>query len=54
MRCIYIKSFIQITYEYPLTAGLRKPITIILGVMAVFTTAWVVGQLDTNIGKTSQ
>ncbi|MCJ1379630.1 dolichyl-diphosphooligosaccharide--protein glycosyltransferase subunit 1 [Xylographa soralifera] len=40
-----------VTYEYPLTAGLRKPITIFLAVMAVFTTAWVVGQLDTSIGK---
>ncbi|MCJ1396631.1 dolichyl-diphosphooligosaccharide--protein glycosyltransferase subunit 1 [Xylographa bjoerkii] len=42
-----------VTYEYPMTAGLRKPITIFLGVMAVFTTAWVVGRVDTSIGKKS-
>lgn len=40
-----------VTYDYPFTAGLRKPITIFLGVFAVFLTAWVVGKLDVSIGK---
>lgn len=40
-----------VSYEYPFMAGFRKPITIFAGVLAVFTTAWVIGQVDTSIGK---
>ncbi|KAI9812039.1 MAG: dolichyl-diphosphooligosaccharide--protein glycosyltransferase subunit 1 [Pycnora praestabilis] len=41
-----------VTYDYPLTAGLRKPITIFLGVLSVFVMAWGIGRLDVSIGKT--
>lgn len=41
------------TYEYPLSAAFRKPITIFLGIMTVFMTAWGVGKLDVSIGKGS-
>ena len=42
-----------VTYDYdPLLAGLRKPVTIFLGVVGVFATAWLVGQIDVSIGKT--
>ncbi|KAF2730094.1 oligosaccharyltransferase alpha subunit [Polyplosphaeria fusca] len=40
-----------VTYDYPWTAGFRKPIVITLGAFVVFTAAWVVGNLDTSIGK---
>ncbi|KAF2876711.1 Ribophorin I [Massariosphaeria phaeospora] len=40
-----------VTYDYPYTAGLRKPVVITLGMFAVFATAWVVGNLDISIGK---
>ena len=33
-----------VTYDYPWTAGLRKPIVITLGVFALFTTVWIVGR----------
>ena len=42
-----------VTYDYPFTAAFRKPITIFAGVLAVFVTAWGVGQLDVSIGKPS-
>lgn len=40
-----------VTYDYAWTAGLRKPIVISLGVFALFAAAWVVGSIDTSIGK---
>ncbi|KAI4151765.1 MAG: hypothetical protein L6R39_001954 [Caloplaca ligustica] len=40
-----------VTYDYPFSAAFRKPITIFLGVMAVFITAWGIGRLDVSIGK---
>lgn len=40
-----------VTYDYPWTAGLRKPIVISLGLFAVFAAVWVVGSIDTSIGK---
>ncbi|KAI4173282.1 MAG: hypothetical protein LQ343_002993 [Gyalolechia ehrenbergii] len=40
-----------VTYDYPFSAAFRKPITIFLGVMAVFVTAWGIGRLDVSIGK---
>jgi len=40
-----------VTYDYPLLASLRKPVTIVVGTMAVFVAAWVVGRLDVSIGK---
>ncbi|KAL8957748.1 MAG: hypothetical protein Q9193_005057 [Seirophora villosa] len=44
------KSLI-VTYDYPFSAAFRKPITIFLGVMAVFITAWGIGRLDASIAK---
>ncbi len=45
---------IVVTYDYPLIASFRKPVTIFLGILAVFVTAWAIGQLDTSIGKKSK
>ncbi|KAI4191132.1 MAG: hypothetical protein L6R41_000353 [Letrouitia leprolyta] len=42
-----------VTYDYPFSAAFRKPITIFLGVMAVFATAWGIGSLDVSIDKQS-
>ncbi|KAL9600726.1 MAG: hypothetical protein Q9219_002967 [cf. Caloplaca sp. 3 TL-2023] len=42
-----------VTYDYPFGAAFRKPMTIFLGVMAVFVTAWGIGKLDVSIGKQS-
>ncbi|KAI4195669.1 MAG: hypothetical protein LQ346_003362, partial [Caloplaca aetnensis] len=44
---------IIVTYDYPFSAAFRKPITIFLGVLAVFATAWGIGRLDVSIGKQS-
>ena len=40
-----------VLYDYPWTAGLRKPVTIFVAVLAVFLTAFAVGRIDTSIGK---
>lgn len=40
-----------VTYDYPVTAAFRKPITIFTGIIAVFLAAWGIGQLDVSIGK---
>lgn len=40
-----------VTYDYPWTAGYRKPIVVSLGMFAVFGVAWVLGSIDTSIGK---
>ncbi|KAI4162363.1 MAG: hypothetical protein LQ342_004077 [Letrouitia transgressa] len=42
---------IVVTYNYPSNAALRKPLTIFGGILAVFVTAWAVGQLDVSIGR---
>jgi oligosaccharyltransferase complex subunit alpha (ribophorin I) len=42
---------IIVTYEYPWTAGLRKPLTIAAAMFGVYFTVWVVGNLDVRIGK---
>ncbi|OJD37146.1 oligosaccharyltransferase alpha subunit [Diplodia corticola] len=39
-----------ITYDYPFIEGFRKPITITLGMFAVFAAVWVLGSIDTSIG----
>ncbi|KAI4252007.1 MAG: hypothetical protein LQ352_004523 [Teloschistes flavicans] len=44
---------LMVTYDYPFSAAFRKPITIFLGIVAVFATAWGIGQLDVSIGKQS-
>lgn len=40
-----------VTYDYSLGAALRKPLTVVVGIMGVFATAWLVGQVDVSIGK---
>jgi oligosaccharyltransferase complex subunit alpha (ribophorin I) len=40
-----------VTYDYPFAARFRKPLTIFGGVLFVFVTSWVVGNLDVSIGK---
>lgn len=38
-----------VTYDYPLLAGLRKPLVIFIGAITVFLTAWGIGSLDVGI-----
>lgn len=42
---------VLVTYKYTTTAALRKPLSIIATVFAVFVVAWGVGTVDTRIGK---
>ncbi|KAI9885835.1 MAG: hypothetical protein M1823_002365 [Watsoniomyces obsoletus] len=42
---------IYVTYDYPPLAALRKPLTIFVGIYAVFIAAWAIGKLDTSIGR---
>ncbi|KAL1970184.1 hypothetical protein VTN77DRAFT_6589 [Rasamsonia byssochlamydoides] len=44
-------SQLVVIYDYPFTAGLRKPLTIAAGLLAVFVTVWVIGNLDVSIKK---
>jgi oligosaccharyltransferase complex subunit alpha (ribophorin I) len=39
-----------VTYEYPWTAGYRKPLTIAAAVGSLFVAVWLVGNIDTRIG----
>lgn len=41
---------IILSYDYPLSARLRKPLTIMAGVFALFGAAWLVGRVDVRIG----
>lgn len=41
---------IIVTYDYPLLAGLRKPLAIFGLVISLFIAAWGIGQLDVSIG----
>jgi oligosaccharyltransferase complex subunit alpha (ribophorin I) len=40
-----------VSYEYPWTAGYRKPVVLTLGAFALFVFVWAVGSIDTSIGK---
>ena len=40
-----------ITYDYPWTAGYRKPLTIAAGLGSILVAAFLVGSIDTRIGK---
>ena len=42
---------VLVTYQYTFLAALRKPVTIFASVSAVFAVAWLVGSVDTSIGK---
>ena len=47
------EKYLIVTYDYPFTAAYRKPLTIFVGIMAVFATAWGIGRLDVSIAKPS-
>ena len=38
-----------VTYDYPLTAGLRKPLVIFTAVLSLFFATWAIGSLDVGI-----
>jgi oligosaccharyltransferase complex subunit alpha (ribophorin I) len=38
-----------VTYDYPLLAGLRKPLVIFGSVLSLFIATWVVGSVDVGI-----
>ncbi|KAI9803773.1 MAG: hypothetical protein M1825_001653 [Sarcosagium campestre] len=40
-----------ITYDYPATAIYRKPVTIIVSILALFAAAWALGKMDISIGS---
>ncbi|KAF1356483.1 Ribophorin I [Delphinella strobiligena] len=42
---------LTISYDYPWTAGFRKPVVIFTSVLGVFGFAWLVSKLDVSIGK---
>ena len=46
-----MEGFCQITYEYSSSALLRKPLVIVGAVLSIFGAAYLLGQLDTSIGK---
>ncbi|KAH7410385.1 Ribophorin I [Phaeosphaeria sp. MPI-PUGE-AT-0046c] len=43
-----------VTYDYSWTAGYRKPVVITLGMFAIFAATWVLGSIDTSIGKSKK
>mgnify|MGYP003629446853 CR=1 FL=1 len=38
-----------VTYDYPLLAGLRKPLVIFTSFVSLFFAAWAIGSLDVSI-----
>jgi oligosaccharyltransferase complex subunit alpha (ribophorin I) len=42
---------VVVTYQYGLMSALRKPISIVVGMVGVFGVVWAVGCVDTSIGK---
>ncbi len=38
-----------VTYDYPLLAGLRKPLVIFASFLSLFVAAWAIGSLDVGI-----
>ena len=40
-----------VTYQYTLASALRKPVSIVLGLLTVFGVAFAAGSIDTSIGK---
>ncbi|KAB8346082.1 hypothetical protein FH972_023133 [Carpinus fangiana] len=40
-----------VTYDYPWVAGLRKPLTLLAGIFAVFTAAYLLSHVDVSIGR---
>ncbi|EGD95328.1 oligosaccharyl transferase subunit alpha [Trichophyton tonsurans CBS 112818] len=44
-------GFIIVTYDYPFLAAFRKPLSIFGAILAVFTAAWVLGNIDVSIKR---
>lgn len=44
-------ALVVVTYQYTVLSALRKPLSIFAGLLGMFGVAWVVGQVDTSIGK---
>lgn len=44
------RSVVWLTYDYPLSARLRKPFVITAAFFALFVLAWLVGRVDVRIG----
>ena len=42
---------VLVTYKYTTMAAMRKPLSIVAAVFAVFCVAWAVGSVDTSIGR---
>jgi oligosaccharyltransferase complex subunit alpha (ribophorin I) len=42
---------LTVTYHLPKTAGLRKPFVIFTALSTLFLFTWIVGKIDTRIGK---
>ena len=40
-----------VTYDYPLSAAIRKPLVIFGSVIAVFAAAWALGNVELNFSK---
>lgn len=40
-----------VTYEYPLSAALRKPVVIIVSVLGLFVAVYLLGSLNTGISS---
>ena len=40
-----------VTYDYSSLAALRKPATVLIGILGVFMAAWLISQVDVSIGK---
>jgi oligosaccharyltransferase complex subunit alpha (ribophorin I) len=46
-----ITDITKVTYTYPFTAGLRKPLTVAAGLFSIFVGVWFIGSLDVSIKK---
>ena len=46
-------NYLIVTYDYPFIAAYRKPLTIFVGILTVFATAWGIGRLDVSIARPS-
>ncbi len=40
-----------VLYEYPFLAAFRKPLSIFVAVLGVFTVIWAASMVDTSIGR---
>ena len=43
-------ALVVVTYEYTWLSALRKPVSILAGVMGLFGLVWVLGRIDVRIG----